>query len=130
MRSQIQKTLFHNALSMQLNSYETVFILTPVLSDEQMKDTVEKFRKVLTDGGAEIVNQENWGLKKFAYPIKKKNTGFYTVIEFKADPALIAKLEIEYHRDERVIRHLVVKLDKHAVVYLEKRKNKLNETQK
>jgi small subunit ribosomal protein S6 len=115
---------------MQLNSYETVFILTPVLSDEQMKDTVEKFRKIIIDGGAQIVHQENWGLRKFAYPIKKKNTGFYTVIEFKADPALIRTLETEYHRDEKVLRHLVVKLDKFAIAYAEKRRNKLNENQK
>ena len=54
-----------------MNHYETVFILTPVLSDAQMKEAVEKFTKVLTDKGATIVNEENWGLRKLAYPIDK-----------------------------------------------------------
>ncbi len=109
---------------MNLNQYETVFILTPILSEEQMKDTVEKFRKIIIDGGAEIVHQEDWGLKKLAYPIKKKNTGFYTIIEFKSSPEFIKTLEIEYKRDEKVMRHLIVSLDKFAVAYSEKRRNK------
>jgi small subunit ribosomal protein S6 len=113
---------------MALNHYETVFILTPVLSDEQMKDTVEKFKKYLTDHGAQIVHQENWGLRKLAYPIQKKNNGFYTLLEFKADPQLIKGLDVEYHRDERVIRHLTTVLDKHAIVYNEKRRKKSEES--
>ena len=60
-----------------MNQYETVFILTPVLSDVQMKEAVEKFKGILTAEGAEIINEENWGLKKLAYPIQKKSTGFY-----------------------------------------------------
>lgn len=115
---------------MELRSYETVFILTPVLSEEQMKDTVEKFKSVITERGGEIVHQENWGLKKLAYPIQKKNTGFYTVLEFKAGADVIKTLEVEYHREEKVMRHLVVSLDKHAVVYNEKRRNKLKDTKK
>ena len=75
-----------------MNQYETVFILTPVLSDQQMKETVEKFKGILSAGGAELINEENWGLKKLAYPIQKKSTGFYQLIEFKAEPALIDKL--------------------------------------
>ncbi len=115
---------------MTLNQYETVFILTPVLSDEQMKDTVEKFRNILLEGGAEIVHQEDWGLKKLAYPIKKKNSGFYTIIEFKSNPEFIKTLETEYRRDEKVMRHLVVSLDKFAVAYSEKRRQKkMNESQ-
>ena len=72
-----------------MNQYETVFILTPVLSDEQMKETVAKFKKVLTDKGAEILNEETWGLKKMAYAIQKKSTGFYCLLEFKAEPSVI-----------------------------------------
>ena len=83
-----------------MNQYETVFILTPVLSDEQMKETVAKFKKLLTDNGAEILNEEAWGLKKLAYNIQKKTSGFYNLIEFKAEPTLIDKLEIGYRRDE------------------------------
>ena len=87
-----------------MNQYETVFILTPVLSDVQMKEAVEKFKGTLTAEGAEIINEENWGLKKLAYPIQKKSTGFYQLIEFKAEPQVIEKLEINFRRDERVIR--------------------------
>ncbi|EFC69030.1 MAG: 30S ribosomal protein S6 [Prevotella sp.] len=107
-----------------MNQYETVFILTPVLSDEQMKETVAKFKKLLTDKGAEIVNEEAWGLKKMAYAIQKKSTGFYCLLEFKAEPEVIKSLETGYRRDEKVIRHMVVKLDKYAVQYAEKRKHK------
>jgi small subunit ribosomal protein S6 len=105
-----------------LKSYETVFIATPVLSEEQLKEAVSKFRKILTDSGAEIVFENNWGLRKLAYPILKKNTGFYYLIEFKASWEIISKLELEYKRDERILRFLTVALDKHAVAYNEKKR--------
>ncbi|MCD8296150.1 MAG: 30S ribosomal protein S6 [Prevotella sp.] len=108
-----------------MNQYETVFILTPVLSEDQMKETVAKFKKVLTDRGAEILNEEIWGLKKMAYAIQKKSTGFYCLVEFKAEPEVIKILETGYRRDEKVIRFLTVKLDKYAIQYAEKRRNKL-----
>ena len=108
-----------------MNQYETVFILTPVLSDEQMKETVAKFKKVLTDKGAEILNEEAWGLKKMAYSIDKKSTGFYNLVEFKGEPSLIKKLETGFRRDEKVIRFQTVKLDKYAIEYAERRRNKL-----
>ena len=107
-----------------MNHYETVFILTPVLSDEQMKETVAKFTKLLTDKGAEIVNEEIWGLKKMAYAIDKKSTGFYNLLEFTAEPSVIKSLETGFRRDEKVIRFMTVKLDKYAVEYAEKRKSK------
>ncbi len=107
-----------------MNQYETVFILTPVLSDDQMKETVAKFKKVLEDKGAEILNEETWGLKKMAYAIEKKSTGFYCLLEFKAEPAVINTLETAYRRDERVIRFMTVKLDKFAAAYAEKRRQK------
>ena len=106
------------------NQYETVFILTPVLSDQQMKETVEKFKGILTEQGAEIVNEESWGLKKMAYPIQKKSTGFYELIQFNAEPTVVDKLETQFRRDERVIRFLTVKLEKYAAQYAEKRRNK------
>ncbi len=106
-----------------MNQYETVFILTPVLSDEQMKETVNKFKGVLTEDGAEIINEELWGLKKLAYPIQKKSTGFYVMLEYKAQPELIKKLEISFRRDEKVIRFLTVKMEKYAAEYAEKRRN-------
>ncbi len=106
-----------------MNQYETVFILTPVLSDVQMKEAVEKFKGILVNEGAEIINEENWGLKKLAYPIEKKSTGFYQLIEFKAEPTVINKLEVNFRRDERVIRYLTTKLDKYAAEYAEKRRS-------
>ena len=106
-----------------MNQYETVFILTPVLSDVQMKEAVDKFKGILTDNGAEIINEENWGLKKLAYAIEKKSTGFYCMIEFKAEPTVIAKFELQLRRDERVLRYLTVKNEKHAAEYAEKRRN-------
>ncbi|MBR4389773.1 MAG: 30S ribosomal protein S6 [Prevotella sp.] len=109
-----------------MNQYETVFILTPVLSDEQMKETVAKFKKILTDKGAEIVNEETWGLKKLAYAIEKKSSGFYCMFEFKAEPEVINTLEVAFRRDEKVIRFMTVKLDKYAIQYAEKRRNKLS----
>jgi small subunit ribosomal protein S6 len=108
-----------------MNHYETVFILTPVLSDDQMKETVAKFKKLLTDNGAEILNEEAWGLKKMAYAIEKKSTGFYCLLEFTAEPSVINTLETGYRRDEKVIRFMTVKLDKYAVAYAEKRRAKL-----
>ena len=105
-----------------MNNYETVFILNPVLSEDQAKDTVEKFVNVLTKANATIVNTENWGLKKLAYPINKKSTGFYNLIEFTADPQVINSLETEYRRDESVMRFLTTVLDKHAIVYNERRR--------
>ncbi len=104
------------------NQYEVVFIMTPVLSEEQMMDTVTKFKKILTDNGSEIVFENNWGLRKLAYPIQKKNTGFYYLIEFKSAGELINKLETEFKRDERVMRFLTIVLDKHSIAYNEKKR--------
>jgi small subunit ribosomal protein S6 len=105
-----------------LNQYETVFICTPVLSEPQIKETVKKFRDLITSNGGEMVHEEDWGMKKLAYPIQKKSSGFYHLFEFKVDPLLISRLEIEFRRDERIIRFLTVKLDKHAIGYSEKRR--------
>jgi len=113
-----------------MNNYETVFILTPVLSDTQMKEAVDKFKDILKAEGAEIVSEENWGLRKLAYPIQKKTTGFYQLLEFKADPTSIAKLEIQFRRDERVIRFLTFRQDKNFAEYAAKRRNKSKETVK
>ncbi|MDP4184868.1 MAG: 30S ribosomal protein S6 [Bacteroidota bacterium] len=106
-----------------MNQYETVFIATPVLSEVQIKEAVEKFKEIIAQNGGELVHEEHWGLKKLAYPIQKKTTGFYQLFEFKADPSFIQKLETEYRRDERIIRFLTFRLDKYAIEYSEKRRN-------
>ena len=113
-----------------LNQYETVFIATPVLSESQMKEAVAKFKKIITDSKGEIVYEEDWGLKKLAYPIQKKSTGFYHLIEFRAEPNLIAKLEVEYRRDERILRFLTMKMEKYAVAYAEKKRARKSAEQK
>ncbi len=106
-----------------MNQYETVFICTPVLSEPQVKEAVKKFRDIITNyDGCELLHEENWGMKKLAYPIQKKSTGFYQLFEFKAEPAFIAKLETEFRRDEKIIRFMTVKLDKFAAEYSAKRK--------
>ena len=109
------------ALSM-LKQYETVFIATPVLSEEQIKEAVEKYRSFITSEGGEIVNDEDWGLKKLAYPIQKKTTGFYHLFEFRADSQFIEKLETQYRRDERIIRFLTFAMDKDSIAYSERRR--------
>ena len=107
-----------------LKHYETVFIMTPVLSDDQAKETVSKYKKMLTDNGCKIIHDESWGMRKLQYPIQKKSTGFYHLIEFQAPSNFVAELEVAYKRDERLLRFLTVALDKHAVAYSEKRRNK------
>ena len=116
-----------NQLSIKmLKQYETVFIATPVLSDAQMKEAVAKYTSLIKDNGGEIVYEEDWGLKTLAYPIQHKTSGFYYLIEFKAEPEFVATLETQYHRDERIIRFLTVALDKDAIAYAEKRRNNKN----
>ena len=114
-----------------VKQYETVFIVTPVLSEDQIKETVKKYQTLLTDKGAEIVYEHNWGMRKLAYPIQKKTTGYYYLIEVKAEGSVIATLETAYKRDERLLRFLTVSLDKHAIAYNEKRRaNGLKSQQK
>jgi len=110
-----------------MNHYETVFILTPVLSDDQVKETVKKFEDFLTSKGGEIIWKEDWGLKKLAYQIQHKKTGFYHLMEFKLDPEAVKDLDVAFRRDERVMRHLITKLDKYAADWADKRREKIKE---
>ena len=107
-----------------MNNYETVFILNPVLSDEQIKETVQKYEEFLVSKGAEMVSKEDWGLRKLAYPVQHKKSGFYHLFEFKAPGEAIEPLELAFRRDERMMRYLTVKLDKHAIEWAEKRRNR------
>ena len=97
--------------------------MTPVLSEEQAKETVSKYKKLLTDNGCKIVTEHAWGLRKLQYPIQKKTTGYYHLTEFKAPGEFINKLEVEFKRDERVMRFLTTALDKHAIAYNEKKRS-------
>ena len=106
---------------MELKNYESVIILTPVLAEKQMQEAVASFRQLITEQGGNIVREENWGLTKLAYPIAKKSTGFYHIFEFQAPGTIVAKLELAYRRDEQVLRYLTIALDKHSVLYNERR---------
>lgn len=109
-----------------MNHYETVFILTPVLSDDQAKEAVKKFEDQITSEGGKMVSKEDWGLKKLAYPIQKKTTGFYFLLEFQGEGSIVSKLEVAFKRDERVMRFLTVKMENHHVDFSVKRRAKKN----
>ncbi|MGV6828601.1 MAG: 30S ribosomal protein S6 [Flavobacteriales bacterium] len=111
-----------------MNHYETVFILNPVLSEDQIKETVQKYEKLLVSKGAKMIHKEDWGLKKLAYPIQHKKSGFYHLFEYTVAGDVINTLEIEFRRDERIMRYLTVKLDKHAIAWAEKRRNRNKKT--
>jgi small subunit ribosomal protein S6 len=111
-----------------MNSYETVFILTPVLSDDQAKEAVQKFEGEIKSLGGSIKHSENWGLRKLAYPIQKKSTGFYFLVEFQAEGNVVANFELMMKRDERVLRFLTVKMDVDHVTYSVKRRAKAGAT--
>ena len=113
-----------------LNRYETVFILTPVLSEAQVKEAVKKVEGLLKGYGAKMHHKEDWGLRKLAYPIQKKSTGFYQLLEFEMEGQNIERLEIEMKRDERIIRFLTVKMEKSAIKFAESRKGRKNEPKK
>jgi small subunit ribosomal protein S6 len=107
-----------------MNHYEAVFILNPVLSEDQVKETVKKFEDFLISEGSEIISVEHWGLKKLAYPIQNKQSGFYNLIDFKAANTTVESFETELKRDERIMRYLNVKLDKYADAWSIKRRER------
>lgn len=114
-----------------MNHYETVFITTPVLSTDEYTRTVKKYTDFIEKNGGVVNHKEDWGIKQLAYPIQKKTTGYYTLVDFKIDPQAIRRMEVEFKRDETIMRFLTVKLDKFAAKYAEQRKNKLsNKTEK
>ncbi len=108
-----------------MNQYETVFIMNPVLSDEQVRETVEKFKGLLESKDGKVLAEENWGLRKLAYPIQHKRSGFYHLMEFQAPGEVIENMEVEMKRDERIMRFLTVRMDKHHVEFAAKRRKKM-----
>ena len=113
-----------------MNQYETVFILNPVLSEDQVKEAVDKFVGLMKEKGASIINKENWGLKKMAYPIQKKKSGFYHLFEYNLAGENLAAFELEFRRDDSIMRYLTVRLDKHAAAWAEKRKERVKSAKK
>jgi len=117
---------FINKNNKKMTTYETVFIMNPVLSEDQIKETVKKFVDHIKANKGTVTHEENWGLKKLKYAIQKKKTGFYYLVEFQADGKIINDFEIELKRDERIIRWQTVRLDKFALEYAERRKKKMS----
>ena len=107
-----------------MKNYETVFILNPALSVEQVQKAVDKYEKYLKSNGSKIIAKEIWGLKKLAYTIQNKNSGFYNLIEYTAPADVVSSLEVEFSRDETIMRYLTVTLDKDALAWAEKRRNR------
>ena len=107
-----------------MNQYETVFILNPVISETQIEEAVQKFVEFIKTNQGSMTSQENWGLKKLAYPIENKKSGFYNLFEYAAPSEAVAALEVEFRSDERIMRYLTVKLDKHSLAWAEKRRKK------
>jgi small subunit ribosomal protein S6 len=106
-----------------MNNYELMVIFTPVLSDDEFKSAQRKFTSLVTEAGGQIVGENAWGLKSLAYPIQKKTTGLYWVVEYQASSDFNEKLKIQLLRDETVLRHLLTKLDKYAVEYNNKKRS-------
>lgn len=106
-----------------MNNYELMVIFTPVLSDEDFKASQAKYTEFIKSHGGEVVHTNPWGLKSLAYPIQKKTTGLYWVMEFTAPSDFNEKMKIQLLRDESVLRHLVTRLDKYAVEYNAKKRS-------
>ena len=106
-----------------MQHYELMVIFTPVLSEEEYKTAQKKYASLVTDNGGEVVHENPWGLKSLAYPIRKKTTGLYWVMEYTAPSIFNEKLKIQLLRDESVIRHMFTALDKYAVEYNNKKRS-------
>ena len=108
-----------------MNNYELMVIFTPVLSDDDFKAEQKKIANLVTANGGTVVAENPWGLKSLAFPIQKKTTGLYWVMEFIAPSDFNEKLKIQLLRDESVLRQLLTKLDKYAVEYNDKKRRGL-----
>ena len=109
-----------------MNNYELMVIFTPVLSEEEYKAAQKKFAAFVTDNGGEIVHTNPWGLKSLAYPIAKKTTGLYWVMEYIAPSIFNEKLKTQLLRVESVMRHMYTVLDKYAVEYNTKKRSRIH----
>ena len=106
-----------------MNNYELMVIFTPVLSEDDFKAAQKKFTAFLKENGGQVVHENPWGLRSLAYPINKKTTGLYWVLEYNAPSDFNEKLIIQLLRDENVLRHLSTRLDKYAVEYNQKKRS-------
>ena len=109
-----------------MNNYELMVIFTPILSDDEFKAAQKKYTTLVTENGGQVVAENPWGLKSLAYPIQKKTTGMYLVLEYSAPSDLNEKLKIQLNRDENVLRHMITALDKYAVQYNGRKRHGVN----
>lgn len=105
--------------------YESTYLITPELNEGLYDEIIKRFNKLIEDNGGKFINQEIWGYRKLAYPINKRETAYYVFQEFTAPSDMVHVLEREFNYDERIIRYLTVKLDKHMLAWNEKRRSKL-----
>jgi small subunit ribosomal protein S6 len=106
-------------------NYETIFILDSAADEDKIESQIQKYVSFLAKNESEVGNIDRWGRRKFAYPIKKKHTGYYVSIEFTSGPGIISKLDRTYHLDDNVLRYLTVGYDKKTMAerktYFEKK---------
>lgn len=110
---------------MAIKNYETVLVFTPVLNDSEQKQALTDYVAYLKEQGAEILEEDFWGMRQLAYPIKKKTTGIYAVVEYKSDGEVVDNLEVKCRRDVNLLRFLTVRLDKYAIEYNDKKRQGL-----
>ena len=106
-----------------MSNYELMVIFTPVLSDDEFKAAQKKYADLVKDNGGTVVHSNPWGLKSLAYPIAKKTTGLYWVMEYTAPTSFNEKLKTQILRDESIMRHMYTALDKYAVEYNAKKRS-------
>lgn len=108
-------------------NYELVVIFTPVLAEDEYKTMQERFTGIITEAGGEVVNNEAWGMRGLAYPIAKKTTGLYWLLEYRATTDVNARLELQMNREESILRHMITRLDKYSMEYSQRRRGKLRD---
>jgi small subunit ribosomal protein S6 len=112
-----------------MNNYELMVIFTPVLSEDDFKSAQKSYEALVKDNGGQVMHSNPWGLKSLAYPVNKKTTGLYWVMEFSAPSSFNEKLKIQLLRDEKVMRHMFTALDKYAVEYNARKRSGVQNTQ-
>ncbi len=95
-----------------MNLYEKVMILDPSLDEKGVEDIVQKVKDIITHRGGEILKIENWGIKKLAYELKKRQKGYYVLLLFKSPPSVISELERNAKVTEQIVKIMVFKLKK------------------
>jgi len=110
-----------------IRQYEATYIIRPDISDDELKTAIAKIDKVLQTEGVKVTNVEHWGVKKLAYTMGKSDSGYYVFVEFTAPASFVKRLETEFGYSDKIIRHLIIQLDKHAAAYNDKRRNKLKQ---